>query len=147
MRVAIQGTHGSFSEAAGALARITFVIPRRSITYVGNHGAEMLPDQPLVVRESYTDDTQEKAYANADVWYWGFSGEDLKYSMRAYYYHHEQQSFFNPDDADQSIPGNEAFGFMTRAALVAATVPIRAARRQRSCRACPRNWARASAWA
>ena len=69
--------------------------------------------QPLVVRESYTDDTQEKAYANADVWYWGFSGEDLKYSMRAYYYHHEQQSFFNPDDADQSIPGNEAFGFMT----------------------------------
>ena len=69
--------------------------------------------QPLEVRDSYTDDTQEKTYANADVWYWGFSGEHLKYSMRAYYYHHEQESFFNPDDPGQSIPGNEPFGFAT----------------------------------
>lgn len=69
--------------------------------------------QPLEVRDSYTDDTQEKTYANADVWYWGFSGEHLKYSMRAYYFRHEQQSFFNPDDADQSIPGNEPYGFTT----------------------------------
>ena len=69
--------------------------------------------EPLVVRDSYTDDTQEKTYVNADVWYWGFSGEHLKYSMRAYYYHHVQESFFNPNDAGQSIPGNEAFGFMT----------------------------------
>jgi outer membrane receptor for ferrienterochelin and colicin len=70
-------------------------------------------DQPLEVRDSYADDFQEKTYGNADLWYWGFSGEDLKYSMRAYYYHHEQRSFFNQDDPDQDIPGNEPYGFRT----------------------------------
>ncbi len=69
--------------------------------------------EPLAVRDSYADDYQEKTYANADLWYWGFSGEDLKYSMRAYYYHHEQRSFFNQDDPDQEIPGNEPYGFRT----------------------------------
>ncbi len=70
-------------------------------------------DQPLAVRPAYADDYQEKTYASADLWYWGFSGEDLKYSMRAYYYHHEQRSFFNQDDPDQEIPGNEPYGFRT----------------------------------
>jgi outer membrane receptor for ferrienterochelin and colicin len=69
--------------------------------------------QPLEVRDSYADDYQEKKYASADLWYWGFSGEDIKYSMRAYYYHHEQFSFFNQDDPAQTIPGNEAYGFST----------------------------------
>ena len=69
--------------------------------------------EPLEVRASYADDFQEKLYGNADLWYWGFSGEDLKYSMRAYYYHHEQRSFFNEDDVDGEIPGNEAYGFRT----------------------------------
>ncbi len=69
--------------------------------------------QPLQVRDAYADDTQEKTYGSADLWYWGFSGEDLKYSMRAYYFHHEQRSLFNEDDPDQEIPGNERFGFRT----------------------------------
>lgn len=69
--------------------------------------------EPLEVRASYADDFQEKSYGNADLWYWGFSGEDFKYSMRAYYYHHEQRSFFNEDDVDEEIPGNEAYGFRT----------------------------------
>lgn len=68
---------------------------------------------PLEVRASYEDDYQEKAYANADLLYWGFSGENLKYSMRAYYYHLVQQSFFNEDDPNLDIPGNEPFGQVT----------------------------------
>ncbi len=69
--------------------------------------------QPLEVRDSYTDDLQEKNYGNVDLLYWGFSGEDLKYSMRAYYYRHEQLSFFNEDDPNQEIPGNERYGLRT----------------------------------
>ena len=69
--------------------------------------------QPLEVRDSFADDYQEKTYGSADLWYWGFSGEDIKYSMRAYYFHHVQQSFFNEDDPNQQIPGNEAYGFTT----------------------------------
>jgi len=70
-------------------------------------------DEPLEVRASYADDTQEKTYGSADLWYWGFSGENLKYSMRAYYYHHEQRSLFNQDDPNDEIPGNEPYGFRT----------------------------------
>ncbi|HXV14720.1 MAG TPA: TonB-dependent receptor, partial [Candidatus Krumholzibacteria bacterium] len=69
--------------------------------------------QPLQVRDAYTDDLQEKTYGSADLWYWGLSGEDMKYSMRAYYYHHEQRSFFNEDDPNQAIPGNEPYGLRT----------------------------------
>jgi outer membrane cobalamin receptor len=69
--------------------------------------------QPLEVRDAYTDDFQEKTYASADLWYWGFSGENLKYSMRAYYYHHEQRSFFNEDDPNRDISGNEPYGLRT----------------------------------
>jgi len=69
--------------------------------------------QPLEVREAYQDDSQEKRYYSADLHYWGLSGEDSRYSMRAYYYHHEQDSYFNPDDPDQEIPGNEPYGTST----------------------------------
>jgi len=69
--------------------------------------------QPLEVRDAYTDDYQEKTYGSADLWYWGFGGENLKYSMRAYYYHHEQRSFFNEDDPNREIPGNEPYGLRT----------------------------------
>ena len=70
-------------------------------------------DQPLEVRDSYADDYQEKKYGNVDLWYWGFSSEDIKYSLRAYYYHHEQLTFFNEDDPNEEIPGNEPYGFST----------------------------------
>ncbi|MCI0450852.1 MAG: TonB-dependent receptor [Candidatus Latescibacteria bacterium] len=69
--------------------------------------------QPLEVRDAYTDDLQEKDYASADLWYWGFSGENVKYSMRAYYYRHEQRSFFNEDDPNEEVPGNEPYGLRT----------------------------------
>ncbi len=69
--------------------------------------------EPLEVRESYADDYQEKKYGNIDLLYWGFSGEDIKYSLRTYYFHHEQLTFFNQDDPDLEIPGNEPYGFKT----------------------------------
>ena len=69
--------------------------------------------EPLEVRASYADDYQEKRYGNADLLYWGFSGENLKYSMRTYYYKQEQRSFFNPGDPEQAIPGNEPYGQTT----------------------------------
>ncbi|HEU4365682.1 MAG TPA: TonB-dependent receptor [Candidatus Krumholzibacteria bacterium] len=69
--------------------------------------------EPLEVREAYRDDRQEKNYYSADLHYWGLSGTDTKYSMRAYYYHHEQDSYFNEDDPDGTIPGNEPFGLKT----------------------------------
>src|SRR5688572_24242498 len=69
--------------------------------------------QPLEVRDAYTDDSQEKHYANADLLYWGLRGDDMKYSVRTYYYRHEQRSFFNEDDPTGSIPGNEPFGLRT----------------------------------
>jgi outer membrane receptor for ferrienterochelin and colicin len=69
--------------------------------------------QPLEVREAYQDDRQEKNYYSADLHYWGLSGEDSRYSMRAYYYHHEQDSYFNDDDPGQVIPGNEPYGTST----------------------------------
>jgi outer membrane receptor protein involved in Fe transport len=69
--------------------------------------------EPLEVRAAYADDRQEKTYGNADLLYWGFSGENLKYSMRTYYYKQEQLSLFNEDDPDQLIPGNEPYGQTT----------------------------------
>jgi outer membrane receptor for ferrienterochelin and colicin len=69
--------------------------------------------QPLAVRQSYTDDTQQKDYYSADLHYWGLSGESTRYSMRSYYYHHEQDSYFNQDDPTMSIPGNQPFGLQT----------------------------------
>jgi outer membrane cobalamin receptor len=69
--------------------------------------------EPLEVRASFADDYQEKEYGNADLLYWGFSGENLKYSMRTYYYKQEQRSFFNEGDPGQAIPGNEPYGQMT----------------------------------
>jgi hypothetical protein len=35
--------------------------------------------QPLAVRRSYTDDTQQKDYYSADLHYWGLSGESTRY--------------------------------------------------------------------
>ena len=69
--------------------------------------------QPLQMREAYRDDRQEKNYFTGDLHYWGLTGTDTKYSMRAYYYQHEQDSYFNEDDPNQTIPGNEAFGTKT----------------------------------
>lgn len=69
--------------------------------------------QPLEVRDSYRDDRQLKNYYSGDLHYWGLSGNDTKYSMRAYYYHHEQDSYFNENDPGQQIPGNELYGTQT----------------------------------
>ncbi len=69
--------------------------------------------QPLEVREAYLDDRQEKNYFSADLHYWGLSGEDTRYSMRAYWFRHRQDSYFNEDDPNVAIPGNEPYGLTT----------------------------------
>ncbi len=69
--------------------------------------------QPLEVRAPYADDTQKKRYGSADLLYWGLSGDNIKYSMRAYYSRNEQRSYFNQDDPNMEIPGNEPYGQQT----------------------------------
>lgn len=68
---------------------------------------------PLRVREKYKDDRQEKRHFSADALYRALAGESMKYSSRFYWFHHEQQSFFNENDPDREIPGNEPFGLET----------------------------------
>lgn len=70
-------------------------------------------DNPLEVRDAYTDDTQEKHYGSVDLHYTALSGNHTRLSSRTYYYHHEQVTKFNDGDPDLSIPGNEPFGYQT----------------------------------
>lgn len=70
-------------------------------------------DEPLQVRPEYTDDQQQKRYLSADLLYWAIPRQSLKYSSRFYYYRHSQMSFFNEDDPNLSLPGNEPFGTKT----------------------------------
>lgn len=69
--------------------------------------------QPLRKREKFKDDRQEKRHFNADVLYRALAGNAMKYSSRFYWFHHEQESFFNEDDPDLTIPGNEPLGTTT----------------------------------
>jgi len=69
--------------------------------------------QPLEVRDSYTDDRQNKDYASVDLHYSALSSNKSRLSSRMYYYHHEQVTNFNPDDPNLTLPGNEPFGFST----------------------------------
>ena len=68
---------------------------------------------PLEIRDRYTDDRQEKSYGSVDLHYWAVPSPNRKYSARFYYYDHTQQSFFNENDPDFTLPGNEPFGFET----------------------------------
>ncbi len=70
--------------------------------------------RPLSIRPEYADDEQSKDYFSADVHYWAVPSARQKYSSRFYYYDHRQRSFFNEDDPDGEIPGNEPYGFRTR---------------------------------
>jgi iron complex outermembrane receptor protein len=69
--------------------------------------------QPLKLRAKYTDDRQEKKYFSADLHYWAVFDSRLKYSTRFYYDRQDRVSFFNQNDAEQNIPGNEPFGTET----------------------------------
>jgi outer membrane receptor for ferrienterochelin and colicins len=64
-------------------------------------------DEPLRVRDKYTDDRQEKRQFNADLWYWAVTAADRKYSSRFYYYQHNNRSYFNENDTTKTLPGNE----------------------------------------
>jgi outer membrane receptor protein involved in Fe transport len=66
-------------------------------------------DNPLEVRESYVDDTQQKHYGSVDLHYSALSGDHTRLSSRTYYYHHEQISEFNGGDVALAIPD----GFIT----------------------------------
>ena len=70
-------------------------------------------DNPLEVRDAYTDDRQDKNYGSVDLHYHALSGNHTRLSSRTYYYHHEQITNFNDDDPDLSIPGNEPYGYKT----------------------------------
>jgi outer membrane receptor for ferrienterochelin and colicin len=69
--------------------------------------------QPLQVRAKYQDDRQEKKHASVDLHYWAVPGKNTKYDSRFYYYRNASSSFFNENDPQRTLPGNEPFGMTT----------------------------------
>jgi iron complex outermembrane receptor protein len=69
--------------------------------------------QPLKIREKFKDDRQEKKQLNTDIHYWAVPNRNMRYSSRFYWYKHDALSFFNENDPQQLIPGNEPFGSKT----------------------------------
>ena len=70
--------------------------------------------QPLQVREKFQDDRQEKRQFNMDLHYWAVPNTNVKYSSRFYYYRNAARSYFNENDPDLLLPGNEPLGTTTR---------------------------------
>jgi outer membrane receptor for ferrienterochelin and colicins len=69
--------------------------------------------QPLQVREGYTDDRQKKRYGSIDLHYWAVPKPHLSYTSRFYLYRHISQSFFNENDPNLTLQGNQPFGLET----------------------------------
>ncbi|RMF58196.1 MAG: hypothetical protein D6748_09395 [Calditrichaeota bacterium] len=69
--------------------------------------------QPLRVRRKYTDDRQEKRQFNFDIHYWAVPSTRSKYSSRFYYYKNAARSYFNENDPNLELPGNEPLGSKT----------------------------------
>ncbi len=69
--------------------------------------------QPYRVQPKYRDDRQEKKVYSADIYYWAVPGTRSKYSSRFYYYRNASRSYFNENDPDYRIPGNQPFGLRT----------------------------------
>lgn len=69
--------------------------------------------QPLRVRPKYTDDRQEKRQFNVDVHYWAVPNSSVKYSSRFYYYLNAARSYFNENDPNGTLPGNDPLGSKT----------------------------------
>jgi len=70
--------------------------------------------EPLRVSQDYQlDNRQQKRAFNADVFYWALPSTRVKYSSRFYFYRNSARSFFNENDPEIQIAGNEAFGSYT----------------------------------
>lgn len=69
--------------------------------------------RPLSVRPSRTDNRQEKRQFNVDAHYWAVPGNRSKYSSRFYWYRNTANSFFNENDPNLEITGNEPLGTET----------------------------------
>ncbi len=70
--------------------------------------------QPYRVLPKYRDDRQKKNVYSADVLYWAVPNTKMKYSSRFYFYRTASRSFFNENDPNYTIPGNQPFGLRTR---------------------------------
>ncbi|MDQ7052474.1 MAG: TonB-dependent receptor [candidate division KSB1 bacterium] len=69
--------------------------------------------QPYRVLPKYRDDRQQKNVYSADVLYWAVPSTRAKYSSRFYFYRTASRSFFNENDPNYTIPGNQPFGLRT----------------------------------
>lgn len=69
--------------------------------------------QPLRVADHYQDDRQVKRALNADFYYWAVPSAKVKYGSRFYFYRNAARSYFNENDPQRQIPGNEPFALRT----------------------------------
>jgi len=68
---------------------------------------------PLLVLPKYRDDRQEKTNSSFDLKYQAKPNENITYSSRVYGYRLDAASFFNPNDPDLKIAGNQEYNLQT----------------------------------
>jgi len=68
---------------------------------------------PLSVLPKYQDDKQEKTNTGFDLKYAAMPSSSLTYSSRLYGYRLQAASYFNQNDQQITIPGNQDFGLQT----------------------------------
>lgn len=69
--------------------------------------------QPYRVLPKYEDDVQKKRVYHSDLLYWAVPSQYVRYSSRFYMYRNTSRSFFNQDDPELRISGNQPYGLRT----------------------------------
>jgi len=69
--------------------------------------------QPLRVAERFHDDRQEKRTYSLDVNYWAIANAQVKYSSRFFFYRNAARSFYNENDHNWQVTGNQPLGLKT----------------------------------
>ncbi|RMH65217.1 MAG: PEGA domain-containing protein [Calditrichaeota bacterium] len=69
---------------------------------------------PYQVLDKYKDDTQVKQQFALDVRYRAYPSDKVNYSARVFAYRNANRSYFNQNDPEYRIPGNQTFGLESR---------------------------------